>query len=529
MKKQFYTIAALLLITTAANAQVGIGTTTPDTSSMLDIKSATKGFLMPRMTSAERGAIATPAKGLQVFDITTNSPWYFNGTAWVSGSSSISDLRLLGTRNHITQDAGKNSNGTDGGGSGASGDNIAIGASALGNIGVGVNNIAIGTNSLSTNVAGENNIAVGLAALSVNTASYNTAIGIVALQNNAGGAENTAVGYSTLTANTSGNSNVAVGSQSLRNNTGSSNVAVGAVALNGNTNGVNNTAVGTSALQVANANYNTAIGLDALRNTTTGGSNTALGFSAGSGITTGTANIAIGQAAQVNDPAGAYQLSIGNVIYGNNMGNTTAGNIGIGTATPFSQAKLHVAASNGGYGEFAQLMVTGSNINQKLLLGYNTTNDNAYIQSVHSGSNWKDLLLQPSGANVGIGMQSAPVSLLQVNGVITATKIQGPSDSRFKKNIKPIENALQKVMKLGGYTYDWKDASEFPTQSLGKGHDMGVIAQEVEKQFPEAVSTNVDGFKAVSYTELVPALIEAIKAQQVLIEDLQAKVAKLTK
>lgn len=174
-------------------------------------------------------------------------------------------------------------------------------------------------------------------------------------------------------------------------------------------------------------------------------------------------------------------------------------------------------------------MATGSiDANKKLIVGYNTTADKGFIQSVHSGLTYTDLILQPTAGNVGIGT-TTPSSLLHVNGVITATKIQGPSDSRFKKNIKPIENALEKVLKLGGYTYDWKEASEFPNQSLGKGHDMGVIAQEVEKQFPEAVSTNADGYKAVSYTELVPALIEAIKSQQAQIEALKAEVSKLRK
>jgi len=130
--------------------------------------------------------------------------------------------------------------------------------------------------------------------------------------------------------------------------------------------------------------------------------------------------------------------------------------------------------------------------------------------------------------NVGIGT-TTPSSLLQVNGTITPNRIQGPSDSRFKKNVTPIKNALEKVMSLGGYTYDWKDASEFPNQSIGKGHDMGVIAQEVEKAFPEALTTNSEGYKAVNYQALVPALIEAIKTQQKQINTLQAQVNKLSK
>lgn len=61
---------------------IGFGTVTPDSSAMLDIVSKNKGLLIPRMTSAERIAIPSPAKGLMVFDITDVSFWFFNGTQW---------------------------------------------------------------------------------------------------------------------------------------------------------------------------------------------------------------------------------------------------------------------------------------------------------------------------------------------------------------------------------------------------------------------------------------------------------------
>ena len=67
---------------------VGVGTTTPDASSALDVTSTTKGFLMPRMTTTERTDITSPATGLQVYDTDTNSPWYYNGTAWVKADGS---------------------------------------------------------------------------------------------------------------------------------------------------------------------------------------------------------------------------------------------------------------------------------------------------------------------------------------------------------------------------------------------------------------------------------------------------------
>ena len=64
-------------------SQVGIGTVSPDPSSMLDIQSSTKGFLAPRMTTAEKNAIVSPTKGLMVFDNDEGRFYYYNGSDWV--------------------------------------------------------------------------------------------------------------------------------------------------------------------------------------------------------------------------------------------------------------------------------------------------------------------------------------------------------------------------------------------------------------------------------------------------------------
>ncbi|MDT8414408.1 MAG: hypothetical protein RQ735_03435 [Flavobacteriaceae bacterium] len=74
-------IALSIFTTSNITAQVGIGTITPDASSMLDITSTDKGLLIPRMTTVQRDAIANPTAGLMVFDKETNSFWYFN-TVW---------------------------------------------------------------------------------------------------------------------------------------------------------------------------------------------------------------------------------------------------------------------------------------------------------------------------------------------------------------------------------------------------------------------------------------------------------------
>ena len=80
------------------------------------------------------------------------------------------------------------------------------------------------------------------------------------------------------------------------------------------------------------------------------------------------------------------------------------------------------------------------------------------------------------------------------------------SDKKFKDNLKIIEESVNKIQQLNGYTFDWNDK-----QDLYKGKDYGVIAQEVEKIMPELVNTRFNGDKAVKYEKIIPLLIEAIK------------------
>ena len=89
--KNVFTLLAAVLLTATTYAQVGIGTTTPDASSTLDITSTTKGLLPPRMTTGERNLITSAAKGLIVFNTTLNTLQINEGDAttvnWVSLSS----------------------------------------------------------------------------------------------------------------------------------------------------------------------------------------------------------------------------------------------------------------------------------------------------------------------------------------------------------------------------------------------------------------------------------------------------------
>ena len=95
------------------------------------------------------------------------------------------------------------------------------------------------------------------------------------------------------------------------------------------------------------------------------------------------------------------------------------------------------------------------------------------------------------------------------------------SDKRLKDNLKPIENSLEKVSKLSGYEFDWNDK-----QDTYQGHDVGVIAQEVEEVLPEVVTTRDSGYKAVKYEKLVPLLIESIKELKEEVNGLKSKLGE---
>jgi len=99
------------------------------------------------------------------------------------------------------------------------------------------------------------------------------------------------------------------------------------------------------------------------------------------------------------------------------------------------------------------------------------------------------------------------------------------SDIRLKENVKPLDNALDKINKINGVEFDWIDGKDEHGNSVhgNEGHDVGVIAQEIEEVLPEVVTTRDNGYKAVKYEKIVPLLIEAIKEQQQQINELKEK------
>ncbi len=113
------------------------------------------------------------------------------------------------------------------------------------------------------------------------------------------------------------------------------------------------------------------------------------------------------------------------------------------------------------------------------------------------------------GGNVGV-KTAIPATDFDVNGDIRCVSLTQTSDIRFKKNISPINNALNNIMQIDGVKYDWKrEISE--DRKFNDKRQIGLVAQDVEEIFPELVNTDDLGYKSVSYSKMTAVLIEAIK------------------
>jgi len=120
-----------------------------------------------------------------------------------------------------------------------------------------------------------------------------------------------------------------------------------------------------------------------------------------------------------------------------------------------------------------------------------------------------------SAGNVGIGT-TGPTERLSVvgnicaTGTITASQVSCGSDIRWKKDIRPLNSTLQSILKLQGIYYRWKKDA-FPERQFNDRRQIGLIAQEVEKIYPELVITDKQGFKYLDYERFTAVLLEAIR------------------
>jgi hypothetical protein len=195
-----------------------------------------------------------------------------------------------------------------------------------------------------------------------------------------------------------------------------------------------------------------------------------------------------------------------------------SGNLGVGVINPTQT--LHVQGSarvtgavydfNNAAGSTGQILQSvGTGVSWTTLSGGATlTND-----TTTNASYYPTFSSATSGTYSTAYVSNTKCTFNPSTGTLSATQFTSLSDANKKKNIRPIENAIEITKKLEGVRFDWKD-NDAPS--------IGVIAQEVEKVLPELVIEN-DGIKSVSYGNIVGVLIEAIKEQQVRIEELERK------
>ena len=128
---------------------------------------------------------------------------------------------------------------------------------------------------------------------------------------------------------------------------------------------------------------------------------------------------------------------------------------------------------------------------------------------------------------VGIGASADLGYRLNVNGLATSNGWLTSSDKRFKKKIKTIDNSLDKLTRLEGVSY-YYDTDKFANRGFDNHKHLGLVAQDVQKVFPELVYTDATGYKAVDYIGLISPIINSIKEQQSQIEAQNIKIQSNT-
>jgi hypothetical protein len=187
--------------------------------------------------------------------------------------------------------------------------------------------------------------------------------------------------------------------------------------------------------------------------------------------------------------------------------NTTTGNVGIGLNGAAAQVPLQfsnalgitkISLYRGTYGDVGIGAYPG-----ELRLQNDIPNGKISMGVIETTGSFTELAKAERNGAYAFSIFGS----LWVNGTTYA------SDGRFKKNIEPLQESLDKVLQLQGVSYEMK-TDEFPKEHFDAGTQVGLIAQEVEKIVPEVVTEGPNGYKAIDYAKLVPLLIESIKAQQ---------------
>jgi Chaperone of endosialidase len=312
------------------------------------------------------------------------------------------------------------------------------------------------------------------ALFNLTTGSANTAVGWFSLGSNTEGSFNTATGAGALLFNTA-DENTAFGAAALLfNATGRKNAAIGAAALLNNIDGDFNTAIGGGALENNTIGFsNTAVGEDALFFNATGNNNTANGGDVLSSNTTGGDNTAIGFAALLHNTTGSFNIALG-------------GGAGLSLTTGDSNIDI----GNAGVAAESNTIRIGS------------TQTRAFIAGIHNVNQGGTPLAVTINASGQLGTQA-------------------PSSRRFKKEIKPMEQASEAILALEPVTFHYKsDATSTP--------QFGLIAEEVAEINPDLVLRDEKGdIYTVRYEAVNAMLLNEFLKEHRKNEEQQATIARL--
>ena len=450
-----------------ALAQVGLGTLNPDASAALDITSSSQGLLLPRLaltSNSDTKTVASPANGLVVF----------NTAATVGGAAGL--VVNTGTaQNPFWQPLADN----------------------------------LGNHTATQNLNMQGNALVG----SGNDLGQLVGIGIRSdgglnmCQNTPG--SNIFIGYLNGSNNTSGQFNIFLGRNCGQfNTTGEKNIFIGQNTGYFNTSGVSNTFVGQQSGFSNSTGYNnTFVGQNSGHETTTAGNDTFFGQNSGTANTTGSSNTYIGANVAPVSTTGSNNTFVGQ--YAANQNTTGSYNTAVGQGAGGASA----TGSNGTYLGYSAAP-TADGLTNSTAIGF-------MAQVGQSNA----LVLGGTGSyavNVGIGTTTPSQALQVVGNILASGTITQNSDRRLKTNIAPLTGALANVQKLRGVTY------EFVPGKGPAGEQIGFIAQELEKIYPQLVLTDPKtGLKSVNYVQTTPILVEAIKDLQQQVNDLTQRTKQL--
>ncbi|MCC6962019.1 MAG: tail fiber domain-containing protein [candidate division Zixibacteria bacterium] len=212
-----------------------------------------------------------------------------------------------------------------------------------------------------------------------------------------------------------------------------------------------------------------------------------------------------------------------------------AGGVGINTNAP--QSLLHVkAGASGSTGPLPYTLATfESSFNSYLSILTPNGGERGILfgnatSNIDGGIVYNNFAT-PNGFQFRTTTNNTVISFAQNGDIVTfgkvcATNVACPSDERLKEDIRQIDDPLELISQLHGVHYRWKP--EFREHhGLSDDEQTGLIAQEVARVLPDAVSSGPDGYYAVDYSRLVPLLLEGIKQQRVTIHQLEQKLDAL--